>query len=242
MHTVQRRFLGLGAAHGVLLLLLAWWLAPIGEGSAILAALAVFCIGLIVATALMRASYAHARLGPANAVTQLRAALATVLVVPLVLPGMLAGSSADAVTAAWAVLAIAAFTLSLDGIDGWLARRSGLASRFGARFDMEVDALFGFVLSVLAYQNGKAGAWVLALGLMRYVFVLAGWLMPWLAAPLDDSFRRKLVCVVQIGTLVLLLAPIVTPPHSAWLAMVATLLLVWSFAVDIMWLARRRPA
>jgi phosphatidylglycerophosphate synthase len=37
--------------------------------------------------------------------------------------------------------------LALDGLDGWLARRFGLASAYGARFDMEVD---GFLILVLA--------------------------------------------------------------------------------------------
>ena len=35
--------------------------------------------------------------------------------------------------------ALVAAALSLDAVDGWLARRCGVASRFGARFDLEVD-------------------------------------------------------------------------------------------------------
>ena len=35
-------------------------------------------------------------------------------------------------------------------------------ARFGARFDMEIDALLILALSILAWRHGKAGAWVVA--------------------------------------------------------------------------------
>ena len=44
---------------------------------------------------------------------------------------------------------------ALDGVDGWLARRSGIASAFGARFDMEIDALLILVLAVLAWRSAR---------------------------------------------------------------------------------------
>ena len=78
-----------------------------------------------------------------------------------------------------------------------------------------------------------AGPWVLLLGGMRYLFVLAAFVLPWLAAPLPQRFRRKLVCVIQIGALVILLAPVVMPPVSVGLALVALALLTWSFAADV---------
>ena len=49
--------------------------------------------------------------------------------------------------------------------------RSNEASSFGARFDMETDALLILVLAALVWQHGKAGPWILAAGLMRYAFV-----------------------------------------------------------------------
>ena len=67
---------------------------------------------------------------------------------------------------------------------------------------MEVDALLIMVLAILAWQHGKAGAWVLLSGLLRYAFVAAGWLAPWIARPLPPSRRRQTICVVQIAALV----------------------------------------
>jgi len=168
-------------------------------------------------------------------VTLIRAGLVAVLAGALLEPGM-------PQALAWAALAAALLALALDGVDGWLARRQRSASAFGARFDMEVDAALIAVLAGLAWSLDKAGAWVLALGLMRYGFVAAAWLWPWLAAPLPHSLRRKTVCVVQVAVLAALLAPPVVAPVSTLMAGAALAALVWSFAVDALWLWRHRHA
>jgi len=142
--------------------------------------------------------------------------------------------------APWTSVAIATVGALLDAVDGPLARRRGEVSRFGARFDMEVDAFLIVTLSVLGWRMGKAGAWVLLSGAMRYLFVAASWVWPWLAADLPESYRRKAVCVVQIVTLIVTLAPVVGSPLSDAVAGGGLLLLAWSFAVDVAWLARRR--
>lgn len=144
--------------------------------------------------------------------------------------------------AAWLFLGLVAIALALDGVDGLLARRLRMESPFGARFDMEVDALLILLLSLTAWMQAKAGIWVLLIGAMRYGFVAAGWLWPPLNRPLPPSMRRKAVCVAQGLALAALLAPVVTPPASEAIAMAALLSLVYSFAVDVMWLVRHRHA
>ena len=80
--------------------------------------------------------------------------------------------------------------LALDAVDGWVARRTGTVSALGARFDMEVDAFLILVLS--GYVAPTLGGWVLAIGLMRYAFVAAGWVLPWLrAGPHRDTGARS---------------------------------------------------
>jgi phosphatidylglycerophosphate synthase len=128
----------------------------------------------------------------------------------------------------------------LDGVDGWLARRTKMASPFGARFDMEIDALLVLILSLLAWRYGKAGPWVLASGLLRYVFVAAAWWEPALARPLFPSRRRQAVCVIQVAGLNLAIAPFIPTPASGLLAAVALGCLVYSFSVDVAWLLQRR--
>ena len=61
--------------------------------------------------------------------------------------------------------------LTLDGVDGRVARARGEATAFGARFDMETDAAMLAVLSVAVAALGIAGWWVLAIGAMRYGYV-----------------------------------------------------------------------
>jgi phosphatidylglycerophosphate synthase len=169
--------------------------------------------------------------GAANAVTLVRAALTLLL---LALLG--AGASAPL---AWLIVALAVVAACLDGVDGALARRHGEANAFGARFDMETDAWLILVLTALVWQQGKAGVWILLAGLLRYLFVAASYVWPALGRALPPSRRRQAVCVVQIVSLIAALLPPVPLPWSAGAALAGLALLVWSFGVDVAWLARR---
>ena len=189
--------------------------------------------GAVVLVSLAR-SYPHERFGLCNCLTMTRAMLVAVLLaVALSSPGL-----ADPETA-WMALAVAVAALALDGFDGWSARRAGLASGFGARFDMEVDTALALALAVLVLLVGKVGPWVLMLGLLRPAFVVAGLALPRLRAPLPPALWRKALCVVQIGTLILLLAPLVGPEYASVLAASALALLCLGFARDIRWLLRQ---
>jgi phosphatidylglycerophosphate synthase len=171
--------------------------------------------------------------GIAKQVTLLRAGL-----VCLAGGALLAGEPQASL--GWSLAALVATALSLDAVDGWLARRHGLASSFGARFDLEVDALLLLVLALLVWQAGQVGPWVLAIGLLRYLFVLAGWLLPWLRRPLPPSRRRQAVCVQQGVTLLLCLLPPVGPLLASLMAGLALSALLASFAADIIYTARAR--
>ena len=175
-----------------------------------------------------------APIGPANLLTGTRALLVAAVAA--------AGLTPPAPRVAAAVVAIGTVAALLDLADGWVARRTGTATAFGARFDMEVDAMLILVLSALVWRYGVTGPWVLASGLMRYGFVALARPWPWLARPLPPSRRRQTVCVVQIVALLVALAPVV-PPAFGWTAAALGLsALVWSFALDVAWLAAGRPA
>lgn len=174
-------------------------------------------------------SYPHPVLGACNAVTLARVAMVA----------FLAGAVGVADAHPWVVFSVAALAFALDGVDGWLARRSGLVSGFGARFDMETDAGLGAILSLWLLVSGTAGPEILILGFMRYAFVAAAYVTPSLRAPLPESLRRKAICVVQIATLIILACPLSPAPVAAPLGAVAALLLSASFVTDILWLARR---
>ncbi len=176
----------------------------------------------------------HRAFGAANALTLLRLGLVCWLI---------AWSAAHAFAApGWSLIGVIVLAAALDAIDGPLARARGLDSDFGARFDMETDALLVLVLSVLVWRTGIAGPWVLLSGLMRYLFVALAWALPWLSRPLEPSLRRKAVCVLQIVALILALLPGLPPRAAATIALLGLAMLVASFAIDIAWLAARRQA
>jgi phosphatidylglycerophosphate synthase len=174
----------------------------------------------------------HARFGTANRVTLARGMIASLL-----------GGAVPVVTvldteALWVASAAALLALVLDGVDGWVARRSRMASAYGRHLDMNFDTVMMGILALLAWQGGKAGPWVLAIGLARYIFVAAGWVWPWLNAELPLSQRRRVICVVQIAALLVCLTPLMVPPVSSLAAAAALGLLLFSFAVDTLWLVK----
>ena len=201
-----------------------------------LASLAVAGAGAWLVLHHLPGRHPHPRFGPANAVTLARAVPTALLAGLAVEPGP--GTPA----AAWFAALTGLGVTVLDGVDGRLARRHGVASEFGARFDMETDSLLVLALSVLAWRWDRAGAWVLLSGLARYLFVAAGAFAPWLRAALPPRRRRQAVCVVQIGVLLVVVAPVLPPPVRAPLAAAGLLVLAYSFAVDVAWLARRARA
>ena len=157
-----------------------------------------------------------------------------------VVAGLIGEPATDGVAAAAVIMG--SIVTFLDFFDGWFARRTNMSSAFGARFDMEVDALLIQVLAILVWAHGKAGPWAILSGLLRYIFVAAGWLWPWMQRPLFFSQRRRVICVVQIAGLVLALAPAIVPPLSAILAAVSLAALLYSFLADTLWLWKRRHA
>jgi len=173
--------------------------------------------------------------GWANRATLLRGSLVIVLVALAPFAGHLDVNL-------WLYGWMALLALVLDGVDGKVARATGSQSEFGARFDMELDALFIMGLCIAVLALGKTGAWVLAVGLIRYVFVAASYLLNWLNDPLPESFRRKTVCVWQIVTLLVAILPPVTNLFASTTLATALILLVWSFYLDVRWLYQRRDS
>lgn len=189
----------------------------------------VIC-GLITNVALAR-GLGPEGLGPADRVTLLRATLV----------GGIAALTVD-----WfsqpapvaAVVTLSAIALVLDGVDGWVARRTGTASTLGARFDLEVDAFLILVLSL--YVARSTGVWVLAIGLARYAFVAGRWLLPWMRGNPPARHWCKVVAATQ-GVVLTIAAADVLPARLIDAAIAASLaLLAESFGRETWWLWRHR--
>ena len=167
--------------------------------------------------------------GPANVVTAVRSTLVGVIT------GIVVASFVAPIPAALLV-ALVVPALLLDAVDGWVARRTNSASELGARFDMEVDAFL--LLALSAYVSQTLGVWVLAIGVMRYAFVVAGWNFPWLRRQLPFRYWRKVVTAVQ-GIALTIAATGLLPVFDVVLVAIALALLVESFGRDVVWLAAR---
>ncbi len=173
-------------------------------------------------------------LGPANWVTLGRATLVLSMAALVPQPEILVDAGY------WWIIGVMTVAMVLDGVDGWIARRTGTATAFGARFDMELDSFLILVLALLVWRSGRVGPWVVLLGLPRYLFVAAGWVWPWMRAPLPERMRRKAGCVIQGIALLVCLGPIVPPGLAAPVAALTLVLLGASFAIDIVWLSSSR--
>lgn len=173
------------------------------------------------------------RLGPADRVTLARAALA--VGVAALVADSFGGPARVAL-----LVTLAGVALALDAVDGWVARRTGTASKLGARLDGEVDAFLILVLSV--YVARSTGAWVLAIGAARYAFLAAGWLLPWLREPLPPRYWRKVVCATQGVVLTIAAADLLPPALIRAALAVALVLLAESFGRDVWWLRAHRRA
>lgn len=185
--------------------------------------------GLVLSAVIAHAGVAV--LGPADLVTLTRATLACAV-------AALVADSFFRQPVVTVLVGLAVIALSLDAVDGWVARSTGTASPFGARFDGEADAFLMLILSV--YVADALGGWLLAIGLARYVFGAAGWWVPWLRGQLPPRYWRKVVAATQ-GVVLVWAAAGVGPLLLMYAALTGALaLLAESFGRDVLWLWHRR--
>ena len=193
--------------------------------------------GVVMCVLLMR-GLRHSRRGglsPADWVTLTRAILVggvTALTV----------DSFDRPAPVGALVALTTVALALDAVDGQVARRTGTVTALGALFDQEVDAFLLVVLSVyVVYVAAPVGAWALAIGGMRYVFLVATWVLPWMRDTLPPRHWRKVVAATQGVVLVLAAADVLPHPLAVTVVVAALALLVESFGRDVLWLWLQSP-
>lgn len=217
-----------------------WWvaagiagLAAIGQATPLTPAAWAAGLGyLVVSTALLVRGIRRGRVerfGPANAVTATRSMLVGLVT------ALVATSFAHDVPTALLVT-IVAVALALDGVDGYVARRTRSESELGGRFDMEVDAFLLLVLCV--YDARYVGWWVLAIGLLRYAFVVAGFVLPWMQQTLPPRYWRKVVTAACGVALTAVASQLLPAAGNVLVAAAALLLVLESFGRDVIWLVR----
>jgi phosphatidylglycerophosphate synthase len=197
---------------------IAGWIAGLATGSAAAA---------LLVTARLRSD--QPAIHPADWVTLTRAVLIAGVA------GLVADSFSRPVSIT-ALVALSTVALVLDAVDGQVARRTGTATPLGVRLDGEVDAFLILLLSIAVSQ--AYGAWVLVIGAARYALLLAGWLIPWLAAPLPPRYWRKVVAAVQGIVLTVAASGLLDRLAGMMAVAAALLLLAESFGRDVIWLYR----
>ena len=196
----------------------AGWIAGLATGSAATA---------LIVTARMRSD--QPAMFPADWVTLTRALLVAGVA------GLVADSFVRPVSIT-ALVTLSTVALVLDAVDGQVARRTGTATPLGALFDAEADAFLILLLSIVVSQD--FGPWVLAIGAARYAFLLAGWLIPWLAAPLPPRFWGKVAAAFTGIALTVAASGVFSHPVEITAVVVALLLIAESFGRNVLWLYR----
>jgi phosphatidylglycerophosphate synthase len=200
---------GLGAAG---------WIAGLATGSA---------AATLLVTARMRSD--QPAMFPADWVTLTRALLIAGVA------GLVADSFGRPLSIT-ALVTLSTVALALDAVDGQVARRTGTATPLGGRVDAETDAFLILLLSIVVSRD--YGDWVLLIGAARYALLLAGWLIPWLAAPLPPRYWGKVVAAVQ-GIVLTVAASGLLDRRAGMIAVAAALLLLAeSFGRAVIWLYR----
>jgi CDP-diacylglycerol--glycerol-3-phosphate 3-phosphatidyltransferase len=149
--------------------------------------------------------------------------------------------ASDAVPTRLALLGIASFT---DVLDGWLARRTQVTSRFGALLDPVADRLFVLGVVIAYVAGGQLALWQAVVIMFRDVMSVIGffvarnvsWLRP---IPFKARLAGKAVTVVQLVTfLAVLIRPTVVNP-LIWLVAVLGLIATVDYTL-MLWRERVR--
>ena len=83
-------------------------------------------------------------------------------------------------------------------------------------------------------MSKSLGWWVLAIGAMRYAYVAAGWVLPWLRRPAPPRYWCKVVAAIQGIVLTVGRQRAAAPPWSTSSRVAGALaLLIESFGRDV---------
>lgn len=126
---------------------------------------------------------------------------------------------------------LTAFSLNvaIDAVDGYVARRLGEATPFGAVFDREVDALFVLVAYLYLCLVRDLGVWVLLPGLLPYLYRL---LVMAVSARISVHNKERFAAPLAAVNFLLLLAAVSVPAHAELIVGVSIAVVLMSFSVS----------
>ena len=146
---------------------------------------------------------------------------------------------------AWLPAGLYTLGVLIDGLDGYIARRSGQATRLGEILDMSMDGWGMLVAATLAVQYGQVPAWYLLVGFARYLFLGGLWLRERLSWPIFEqtySVVRRPFAGLQMGFASVMLWPVFTPPGTYHAAALFSLPFLLNFLRDWLVVSGSLPA
>lgn len=130
-----------------------------------------------------------------------------------------------------------ALIILIDGLDGFVARRSKQITMVGSRLDGETDAFMVLLLTVYHINTGKIPEWIILPGMMRHIF---GILSYFFKTPKEYTPRRvrAMIAVTFFGTL--LFAFILNDYWAEVTNAIAGTLILTSFGVSLLLMVKQK--
>src|SRR5437763_16556434 len=136
----------------------------------------------------------------------------------------------------WIAMSIFAVAAITDWADGWLARRWGQTSAFGAFLDPVADKLMVVAALIVLVWLDRADAWLCMIIIGREIAISA--LREWMAQlgkskSVAVAFVGKVKTVAQITAIIALLLyqPVIPGINTVWLGTIA----LWVAAILTLW-------
>jgi len=123
------------------------------------------------------------------------------------------------------IILIFVLNIVLDIIDGIVARYFKTESVFGLYFDMELDAFYVCLASLILYTENLTGSWIIWIGILRYLYTF---LMVILNINIKSEPKQKFASLVAGILFWCLLVPFLNTKFN-FILMLASALVVVSF-------------
>jgi len=121
------------------------------------------------------------------------------------------------------IVSVLILNIILDIVDGIVARYFKTESIFGLYFDMELDAFYVCLASLILYTANLTGSWIIWIGILRYLYTF---LMVILNINIKSEPKQKFASLVA-GTLFwCLLIPFINTKFNFILMLVSALVFV----------------
>ena len=140
------------------------------------------------------------------------------------------------------IIILSTVSLIMDGLDGFIARKYNLVSKFGEIIDQESDNFLMLVISISLYLNKDIGLYVFFIPLYRYAFLVSMKKYDWLQRTLPSSQFRKIACVLTIVLMIMSQDVYFNYENTLFLVILSLFIITFSFSKDIIWLYRNKNA